>query len=266
MLPRLEILDRRDCPAPVLAHEQITIISLGSDAPGREPMVSTLAQYALPVAGDYGVGVGSVVASVTLPSVNSAAAVEQVIRGGVASEVLPAAGPDSLYLVFGDQPLTDSWARQDAGYHSWLILNGQPAAYAEIQPGNGSGTAGHEMIEAAVDPFGGNPEVCDPFNGWTYNCHGYAAPFVQSPDGQPLVGVNTTEQQALDALPRQAFADTLFGVLALFDPWTFAGRAQAAAASHDANPLIGTVEAMRYEGTGETVAWEVLGLLATPEN
>src|SRR6185437_4808513 len=71
---------------------------------------------------------------------------QQEIIQGIQSGELPAPRLDSLYLTFGNQMLTDSWAREDAGYHSWLWLNGQQVPYAEIQPNawNIPGVAGHE--------------------------------------------------------------------------------------------------------------------------
>jgi len=258
----LEPLEERACPAPVLAHEQVVIVELVNNNPALTPMAQTLAQYALPVAGDYGVGAGSVVSVVTLPGASNDAQIKQELVTNIQAGVLPQPGSDTLYLVFGNQQLTDSWAQGFLGYHASFWLKNRLITYAVIQPDAGtlgvSIVTGHEMTEAAVDPYGGNPEVCDLFNGFYYNCHGYQAPFVQAPNGQPLVGVHTTQQQALDALPVEAFQDVVFTVLASVDPYAFAGLATWAKSIHNTNPMANTNEGRAYEWPGEIEAYQFL--------
>lgn len=192
MKPTLEILEDRCVPAATLGSTVLSQIEVGN-----VPDMSALGRV---LVGDYAAALApwgvSASNSSTTSRVNGGAMSDAQAQALIASQIQSGAaapvGPHSFYLVYLPQPVTDNWAQGWGGYHSSFTLGGQQVAYGVVWseaanwPMSGwDYVASHEFAEASVDPFGGNPEICDPVAWQTIQVDGYPLAQFILPNGQP---------------------------------------------------------------------------------
>lgn len=264
MIPQLEPLEDRICPAvvvfhggAVLAHPEVTNAYVGVPA-NLDAFAQVLVGPYASLLSPYGVGQGKLAASVSLPNQGAItdAQVQQLLTQEIAAGVLPAPGANSVYMVYLPEQTTDHVG--SGGYHSYFNLGGLPVPYSVVftQPSE-TVAAAHEFAEAATDPIPGTGwttlggiqlEIADLYDGQSFSLGGFLVSEFALPDGSmvrppsmPLLlmpPVPPGPQPHAPADPLAVWRDLAgiavdqfealtFRCLVLIDPRDFAGRAAA---------------------------------------
>jgi hypothetical protein len=182
MKPTLEQLESRLAPTvdivygggPTIPHVQVADLHTDPSmaAYSDQAMQVILSQYLPLLTPYYGVGAGSLNASVNVTPLPGPNLLDAQIQKAITAEIQsgavqpPSASQLYVYFLSPNQVVTDEGGAANGGYHGTFQLNGQPVYYAVIYDAGTSipgylvpAIASHEIAESVTDPA--------PYSGWT---------------------------------------------------------------------------------------------------